>query len=332
MFQRVPETVRVQLNERAQQGVFNPASGEIRFVCDDACTSSEASITLSSESQTQAVVHFGEYQTTPVHQLGAEPVTIDLAMPARLRGAMTDHRDHMPSDPAFDPRVRRVMLFGGPVRLHDVQGEAIRLPATTELPTRRLLTYGTSKTYGAGASAPHLTYASQTARRLGADLINLGVGGACHAESAFADYMAGRDDWTACLLALSVNMIGGGFTTEQYEERVDYMVNTIAGAHPDKPVVCVTIYPHFRDLAGERHRKAGVVVPNDFRRILREIVDRSPLLNVHVIEGREILTDFAGLSPDLIHPNDYGMTIMAERMTARLRPLIESAERAAARR
>ena len=30
---------------------------------------------------------------------------------------------------------------------------------------------------------------------LGYDLLNLGFGGSCHAETAMADHIAGRDDW-----------------------------------------------------------------------------------------------------------------------------------------
>ena len=73
---------------------------------------------------------------------------------------------------SFSHRVCRLVLYGGLVCLRQVHGD-VRPPTADELPAFRYLAYGTSITQGAAASMRHLGYASQTAWRLGADLINL---------------------------------------------------------------------------------------------------------------------------------------------------------------
>ena len=102
------------------------------------------------------------------------------------------------SQMSFSPWVYRV-IFGGPERdpvfFHTIEGKAVRPPETNEVPRLRYLAYGTSITHGFHCEGPHPSYVGQTARHLGADLINLGVGGSAHCENELADYIARRNDW-----------------------------------------------------------------------------------------------------------------------------------------
>jgi lysophospholipase L1-like esterase len=186
-----------------------------------------------------------------------------------------------------------------------------------------MLAYGTSITHGAAASASHLSYVAQTAWRLGTDLINLGVGGACWAEAAFADYIAGLAGWDFATLALSVNMIGAGFTLDEFRKRTKYLIARIAGSNPDKPVFCISIYPYFGDWgAAQPNAQAS---PAEFRSVLEEVVGEVALANVHFIPGPEILTDIGGLTVDMIHPGDFGMINMGENLAARIAQVLSSA-------
>ena len=311
--QRVPEGTRLQLNPRAQERMLSPACAEIRFVSEG-----PARITVSCpEGMAQAVVFYGGFQSTERYQIGAEALTIEVKTPERLVLAVGG----LPTDMAFAPQVFRVMFAGNRLQLHGIDGAGIRPPRADELPSRRYLAYGTSITHGACASGPHLTYVGQTARRLGADLINLGVGGSAHCENALADYMAGRDDWDFATLALSVNMIGGGFSPDEFYERVSYMIDAVSGADPARPVACITIYPHFRDFVGDAAAQ-GKAPPDEFRQKLRDAVTACPQPNVHLFEGADILDDVAGLTPDMIHPADNGMIRMGENLARRLAPLV----------
>ena len=312
--QRVPEHVRLKLNEKAQMRMLSPACAEIRFVCD----AGPAEVTLSSEGVTQIVIFYGAFQVKEGFRIGRDKQTIHLALPERLAQLDAAHRHGMP----FSPQVYRLMLWGDPVSFHGVKGEAVRPPQPEELPTLRYLAYGTSITHGAAATGPHLTYVGQTARRLRADLINLGVGGSAYCEHELADYIAARDDWAIASLALSVNMVGAGFGLDEFHERVSYMVNTVAGADTSRPVACITLYPHCRDL-GEAFVGAGAKgTAEQYRQKLRDAVAACPHPNAHLVEGPEILTDICGLTPDLVHPADNGMIQMGENLAKRLAELL----------
>ena len=193
--QRVPEMVRRELNEAAQMRVLQPDNCEIRFVSD----SSESEVTLSSEGESDVTIFYGTFDGRERHLVGPEPVTIRLSPPDRLRKLDRCWWDNQP----FSPGVRRV-IFGSrrrdPVILHGVEGRGIRQPRPDEVPALRYLAYGTSITHGFDCEGPHLSYVAQTAWHLGADLVNLGVGGACHCEAAFADYIGNRSDWTSLAL------------------------------------------------------------------------------------------------------------------------------------
>ena len=310
--QRIPEPIRLQL-EKAQNAMLSPANAEIRFVSEGPLTR----VTLSSAGTAKLVVFRGVFQEREVHLIGEIPQTIEVGSPERLGELDPIHWRDMP----FAPHVKRLMLAGDAVVFHGIQGDGVRPPHPNELPALRYLAYGTSITHGAAASAPHLTYVAQTARRLGVDLINLGVGGSAYCEPALSDYIAMRSDWHFATLALSVNMIGAGFTLDEFHRRVSYMINAVAGSNPHRPVACITIYPHSRDWGAGVQGPHGT--PDEYRQRLRDAVSACPHPNVHLIEGSEILTDMGGLTPDLVHPADNGMIQMGENLAARLKPLIQ---------
>jgi len=312
--QRVPERVRAALNPGAQERMLSPANAEIRFVSDGPTVK----VTLSAPQGGGAMPFYGGFQGTERFAIGPQPQTIELAMPETLTKLPKD----LIAGQAFSPSVFRLVLSWGQVHFHGVEGDGVRPPAPDELPALRYLAYGTSITHGAHASGVHLAYAAQTAHRLGADLINLGVAGTAHCEHELADYIAARKDWHIATLALSVNMVGS-FTTEQFHERVSYMVNTVAGADTSRPVACITIYPHVRDFGEQFAISEDKGDTGEFRRALAQAVEACPHPNAHLIEGPEILTDIAGLTPDLVHPSDNGMIQMGENLARRLRPLAE---------
>lgn len=310
--QRVPESVRQHLNERAQERMLAASATEIRFVTPG----DRVRIRLSSVGETELIPFVGPLQGKQRVPVPNEPTTIEIARPERLKLMDSKTRSAF----WFSPDVWRLTLRGAGVRFHGIEGEALRPPNDDELPRLRYLSYGTSITQGSAASAGHLTYAAQTARRLQADLINLGVGGAAWCEPELADYIAERDDWDIASLELSVNMVGAGFSDEVFRERVTYLLDRVARANTNRPVVCITICPHFRDFGGD---PAAADHSERFRVILREIHAGLGLPNAALIEGSDLLSDPTGLTVDLLHPGDLGMTQMAEHLAARLKPMLE---------
>lgn len=312
--QRVPESVRQHLNPTAQERMLQPANCEIRFVCGG----ERAAVTLSCpQGAAELIPFFGGFQVRERYAIGPEPRSVELTYPERLRHLMPEVAAGMP----FHPRVWRLTVRGDGLHWHGIEGPGLRPPRSDELPSLRYLAYGTSITHGGAASAAHLTYAAQAARSLGADLTNLGVGGSAYCEPELAKYMAGRDDWDIASLCLSVNMIGAGFSPEEFGERAGYMLRTMADADPARPILCFSILPYFADVCTDVEGPHGQGQALAFRRVLEEVAVGSGCPNVHFIPGTELLTDLSGHTPDVLHPGDYGMMEIGQRLAAHLQDL-----------
>jgi len=297
---RVPESIRADLNEEARNRVRHPTHSEIRFVPED--DAEEIEITLSAPDRAELRIFWGSFQPWEAKAIDSTPQTFTLSVPERLR-----ELDDSVDEGRFDPRVCRIVFERFvPVALHDVTGNC-RPPTAAELPDRRYLAYGTSITEGAKASAAHLSFVTQIARANDYDVVNLGCSGSAYADPAMAEYIADRDDWGVATLALSVNMANAEFSTAEFRERAEHFVNTIAQAHPEKPVVCVTLFPYFADVteSGDPDRAEA------FRSALRAVVEQSPHENVSLVEGTALL-DATDLTWDVLHPADEGMRSIAE--------------------
>ena len=206
MLLRVPLSLCGHLSERGSMEMHQPTNSEIRFYSE----SDSIKITLSAvEGEVHGVLFNGPFMTRERLIIGEEPVTLEFSRSEILRL----YRKRGMKQGAFDVGIWRLLFAGGGGRLifHAVEGAGIRPPKENELPALRYLAYGTSLTAGRAATAPHLTYAFQTAWRLGADLLNIGSGGSCFCEAEMADYLASRNDWDFATLGLSVNMVGWDF-------------------------------------------------------------------------------------------------------------------------
>lgn len=317
LLQRVPETVRTDL-EAAQSRVRHPAGAELRFVPDGPVELTLSTVPGGDSEEITVRVFWGPIQSQEEYVVGTTPRTIELSMPdsiARLRSDAIE-------DLAFDPRVCRVRLpgehRGGYTCYHGIDGE-VRPPTDEEVPGRRLLAYGTSITEGEAPLAEHLTYVDQTARRIGADPINLGVCGTAYCEPVIADHIAERTDWDVATLSISVNMVGE-FSPETFRERAEYMVETIAGANPEKPIVAITLFRNGRDVFVDHEQGT---LGEQFREELRGVVERSAHDNVHLLEGTELLPTVDGLTTDFTHPGDNAMITMGENLACALEELLD---------
>lgn len=244
---------------------------------------------------------------------GAMHERIKAISPAVLRGRR------------FSPEVWRVFIGRFPATLVELStyGYPCRAPLASEVPAKRWLAYGSSITNGSAASLHYLAYIYQAAHRLGVDVFNQGLSGSCRCEPEMADYLAARKDWDLVTLELGVNM-RQGFTLEEFEQRASYLVNKVAGAHPDKPVAVISIYPNAdmppacRDSESQVARQQGAF-NEALARIVKQIGN-----NVHLIDGSRVLREFTGLTMDFLHPGDYGHIEMGLHLAELLKPLFET--------
>lgn len=349
--QRVPETVRQHLNEGAQARMLDGSGVELRFVANGPVRITLRAQAGGGDDPPRAMIFQGDYKVSShrsfakglnVVEFEPDPVMIELKKRAtEMRNGAIKTHTITPSF-VFDPAVTRVMLplGGGPWHIHRVEpapGVTCRPPTAEELPKRRLLTYGTSITQGFAATLPHHAYAFHAARHLGADLINLGSSGSAHCEPELADYIAesgARGEWDLATLALSVNM--QQFEPSEFRKRVSYMVDTVAGANPDKPVFAITLWSYFRDVAiipkyvrawDEAATKEPThEIPARAKRMRQDLRDAVADAhakgrdNLHLLEGPDLFGPFQGNSTDLIHPSDFGMMEMGRNLALAIRP------------
>jgi len=284
---RVPDSVRVQLNERAQIRPFEPWGVELQCVVN----SGQLLLEVSSAGQSRASVHHGDFLDPKTWIFGRERCLLTVESHERMKLV----RD-AGSDWDFLPQVARVAFHGDPIRLHRIESPDHRPPLNSEVPTQRLIAYGTSITCGVGSSFPHLSYAKRIAQAWGVQLINVGIRGSAHCDPAMADYIAERDDWQAGLLELSVNMLNI-FTPREFEMRLRKFIGRLVSCR--KPLVCISLLPHFRDLS----QTSIAVAP--YRESLRHIIEDLSDPAVTFVDGTRLMS-LTGLSSDLLHPSDVG--------------------------
>ena len=190
-------------------------------------------------------------------------------------------------------------------RLVSVSGD-VTPPHPNQTPDTTLLTYGSSITHGAHAIPPSGTYAAQTSKHLGMDLINLGFGGSAHMEIGMAEHIAARTDWDVATLEMGINV--GNWDTEHFRDTVESFVRTIATAHPKKWIFCIDVFTFSKDFNPKQESHKG------FREAVRDVVRTVGMPRVIHVDGRDILQNPAGLRLDLVHPSDRGMTEMGRRL------------------
>lgn len=126
--QRVPESTRLRLEERAQAAVLNPDSCEIRFVLEG----DDAQITLSTrEAGTTVTLFYGPFHSRQQWALSEEPLTITVSRPKNEALLATVAADAV-VDSGFSPRVCRLVFWWrgvagdlGLANLHFVDGRSI---------------------------------------------------------------------------------------------------------------------------------------------------------------------------------------------------------------
>jgi hypothetical protein len=304
---RFPRFVRDKLlHERGRFIAGESAGCEIRFVT----TAGNVRVTLSLPETDGVVKVYKGSMFHSEHRLAAGTIrTLQLAEPPRLANAPRE----LLSGAGFASEVWRIVLGRYVCVYHGIEtfGHPVRPPAPAETPAVKWIAYGSSITNGGENSG--LAYIAQAARRMRADVWNLGMSGSCMCEPEVADFLAGVEDWSMMTLELGVNM-RDNTPPEQFRERVRYALERLHAAHPGKPLFLITIYPNFASIPNHSMHETD----EQFNRILREEAERLNSPDVHLIEGDTVLTGMGDLSCDLIHPGDDGHILMGENLAHRI--------------
>ena len=308
-FSRIPDKLRVALNESAKLEALSTAGCEIRFNLK----SKTGKIVLKTESESHlAEVYQGMFKVAS-HIISSEPTEISISLPDKIEllNKITKEKKF-----PFNPYLSRVILpYRAVTKVIDIKGK-FSLPAKEQTPQTKYLAYGSSITHGSSASRPTGTYAMRTAQLLGVDLINLGFGGGAHCEEQMADYIAKRNDWDFATLELGINMVGG-FETADFKKRVEYFIRKVATTHSDKWIFCIGLFTFYADFDPASTKQ------NEFRKIVKETVEKLNMPKLIHLDGRDILENPSGLmGGDLVHPSPGGMDEMARNLTQYIRKFL----------
>ncbi len=318
IMQRMPETVRQSVNEKAIASVRFASNSEIRFVME------EEEVVLHLR---RMPIHFpiyptgliqiyqGDYQGS--YQIGACSVSTDGTEIHIHRQDFTHIHSFAEKGCAFSPDVTRVLLpYDWGCCIGEIKG-AIHPPTADQLPSETLLTYGSSITHGGNASVPSHTYAFRLAEQLGMDLCNLGTAGGCRMDPSIARYIASRNDWKWAFFELGVNVIGLWEPEELFHAAREF-IRTVKTAHPEKPVFVTDMFYNHHDFSNDP--KASL-----FRKAIAGCVSElsGEFSSLYYINGLTLMPDWKGLSSDGLHPSDLGHKTIGENLFTEIKKLME---------
>jgi len=305
---RIPEDLRVTLNDTAQNNALCTSGVEIRFVIK----SGNATIRFDSDVS-GAEIYFGCFQGDAVKSTDCE-ISVSLPDTIKLLRKLTEDYNL----PFKADVVRLILPYGSKASIVSAEGD-IRVPKASETPRKKLLIYGSSITHGSSAMHPAGTYAMRTAMQLGVDLINLGIAGGAMMESSMADYIAVRNDFDYAVVEMGINYQWDSEkmcfrSPESFSEKIDYFLEKIATSHKDKWIFATAFYPCKEDY----YYKADSVV-EAYREIVKNKVKSLNLPKLVYLEGKEMMPfGIAGLSADLIHPSAEGAKNIADYLAKKI--------------
>lgn len=307
---RVPGQVRKTLNPGARATALQAVGVELRFVCEGP----RVRLALAAHQEEVSLrVYRGDFAHAESRVPAGATRVLQLDLPEHFgtvdrTGALEGGR--------FSPDLWRVQISGGVASYVGVEsfGDALRPPREDETPRIRWLAHGSSITQSWAGGYPHVA-----ARLLGVDVLNKGLSGSCHCEATLADWFAESECWDFATLELGVNM-RGVFSPEEFEGRARGVVDRLRAANPEAPLVLITHFTN-RDHAPAHGGGSTRIQKNQmaYDNILRDIARENAEDRVHLIEGREVLDGFHGLSSDLLHPSDHGHESMGHALAGLLR-------------
>lgn len=252
-------------------------------------------------------VFAGDYQVSKYYARKNERVTIETSY-----SSLNNREDMKPG--RYSPELWRICIGHDiRVRLVDIEpfGE-LRPPRPDEVPSTKMLAYGSSITHGAGSVIASQSYIQLLARKLGIDVLNKGMGGSCMCESAVGDYIA-KADADLFFLELGINMVTI-HPAEVFYERASYIIKKAVST--GKKVIFVSPY---------YNRAHSGIDKNLYDKIMayEDVCERLASENdVFFVKGREILPDSVGLTTDMAHPSMMGSAMMADNLYDKLKDII----------
>lgn len=173
--------------------------------------------------------------------------------------------------------------------------------------------YGSSITHGMCASRPGLNYENILSRRFDMNYINLGFGGACKAEQAIVDYIAGLE-MSAFVCDYDHNAPDPEYLMKTHRN----VYETVRAAQPDLPIILVT-KPDFKFERFDEAQRRAIVMDTYSYGI------KNGDKNLYFVDGAAFFagTDRCDCTMDDCHPTDLGFSLMAKNIGDTLKYILK---------
>lgn len=155
------------------------------------------------------------------------------------------------------------------------------------------------------------------------DLYNYGLSGHCFCEQEVVDFLAETEQYDIGVFEVSVNMLTNGYTTSEFCERVNYLLEKFSECQPLMEIFCFGILPHYNDFGMHKNTEQLQATANEYRNILKEWVENISKQKITYIEPIELLR-VENLSSDLIHPGNMGMIEISDKLYSKITHLLSS--------
>ncbi|MDY3845293.1 MAG: SGNH/GDSL hydrolase family protein [Eubacteriales bacterium] len=309
---RFPESVRKVTYNIGTRMATSATLVEIRFVTD----ADVIWLTLESRiGDMPFYVFCGDYKYLSLKLSAGEKKTFVL----EPNGNFASKGDELLDTPHYKNRyshnVWRIVIPDGYPIFHgvDIQnGSFIRPPMPRELPSKKLLIYGSSISHGCWADSYMLGYTNIAGELLGVDVMNKGMSGSCREEAQMADYLAG-EDFDVMYLELTTNMSNpNDFTTEEVMKRTEYLVRKICSENPSKKIVTSNAFVlSFGKKDDELTEKESRV--KDISQRVCELIDKlkGEYKNLFFFNSSEVYREGYYCCYDFVHPSEFGHIRMA---------------------
>jgi lysophospholipase L1-like esterase len=310
--ERIPKRVRNLINQRARFIGAISTGAEIRFVSDapDICLYLGAIKPTDAFGQSELRIMLGNFEYKRV------TLELDRVSTICLTRPNFDYiNENVLRSKGFAPNVWRIVCSSPTTVFCGIEtfGHEYRAPLPEEKPGFHCLCYGSSITNSFLDGYPLVM-----GQRLGIEVSNLGLFGACFIENEISDYLASLHNWDAITLELGINVLD--IDPDVFEQRVDYLVAALVKEHPAKPIVLITLFPSISRARLQNKKGSGGKEDKQFCEVLRKIhaTYKAAGNNIHLIEGDEILDDYTCLSTDFLHPRAYGHAVMGLNLAEKL--------------
>lgn len=207
-----------------------------------------------------------------------------------------------------------ILPYGDSVDFQGVEvNPEARFEAPPARPALRYLAYGDSITHGFTASSIDKSYAYLVSKKMGWQLVNLGLGGRASNVSDARMVTSLKADVISVLMG--VNDWQGGGLLKRYRSNMMGFFDAIRAEQANVPIYYLTSLW----VPSSWNPKGQVADLESYRQEAREIVAERNDANLHLVEGTELIDRNAALfDVTPVHPNDKGFAQMSERLSAQM--------------